>query len=109
MPFNTRWAEVSKFFRTEFIKIKPLKTNTTQKITNIATFDDTGSSTSLYVESLRIVESIMAIVVNINMRISEIFLPRLLEKIQLSFVVWEFGKHELRAKIVNIDCRKQFQ
>jgi len=54
-----------------------LVTNTMEKITKIAMFNEVGDSTPLYAENLTIVESNTTTVVKIKMKISEVFLVRL--------------------------------
>jgi len=77
------------FFFTELIKITPIDANTKNNKVKITKFDDIGNTTSLYVENLMIVDSITATTVKVNMKTSETFLVRLVDKelISLSFTI----------------------
>jgi len=77
------------FFFTELIKITPIAANTINNKVKITKFDDIGNTTSLYVENLMIVDSITATTVKVNMKTSETFLVRLVDKelISLSFTI----------------------
>jgi hypothetical protein len=70
------YAYLDLIFLTEFINIVLVITNTMEKITKIAKFNEVGSSTPLYEENFTIVESNTAMAVKIKMKISDFFLVR---------------------------------